>query len=164
MFGFNRLIKRFLTLILSIYILTMPVLAHPGGTDGEGGHWNHSAGEYHYHHGYSAHNHYDMDEDGIIDCPYNFENNEMNNYSSYISPKNFPNSRISAFENLLNELEDEQRESNNAKPYNWYKIETANQHTDIKPIIPEWATYAIALFVAIIAAFSILLLSKIRGK
>lgn len=41
--------------------------AHSGGTDGKGGHWNHSTGEYHYHHGYSAHQHIN----GI--CPYDFE-------------------------------------------------------------------------------------------
>jgi hypothetical protein len=46
--------------------------AHPGRTDGSGGHYNRSTGEYHYHHGYSAHDHYDMDKDGDVDCPYDF--------------------------------------------------------------------------------------------
>lgn len=44
-----------------------PAFAHPGGTDGKGGHWDHSTGKYHYHHGYSAHDH----EDGV--CPYDFD-------------------------------------------------------------------------------------------
>lgn len=55
------------------FLLVAPVFAHPGRTDGKGGHTDHSTGEYHYHHGYSAHDHYDMDRDGIVDCPYDFD-------------------------------------------------------------------------------------------
>ena len=60
--------------ILLNFLLTFPiyVYAHPGRTDSAGGHTNHSTGEYHYHHGYSAHDHYDMDGDGVSDCPYDF--------------------------------------------------------------------------------------------
>jgi len=39
--------------------------AHSGRTDSNGGHYNRSTGEYHYHHGYSAHQH---NADGS--CPY----------------------------------------------------------------------------------------------
>ena len=42
-------------------------------------HHDHSTGEYHYHHGYSAHSHYDIDGDGIIDCPYDFDNKTNHN-------------------------------------------------------------------------------------
>lgn len=59
--------------ILSILALPLVAKAHPGKTDSAGGHTNHDTGEYHYHHGYSAHQHYDMDGDGVIDCPYNFK-------------------------------------------------------------------------------------------
>ncbi len=38
--------------------------AHSGRTDSNGGHYNHSTGEYHYHHGYPEHQH----TNGI--CPY----------------------------------------------------------------------------------------------
>lgn len=38
--------------------------AHSGGTDSNGGHYNRKTGEYHYHHGYSAHQH----PGGV--CPY----------------------------------------------------------------------------------------------
>lgn len=31
--------------------------AHSGNTDAQGGHYNHSTNEYHYHHGYPAHQH-----------------------------------------------------------------------------------------------------------
>lgn len=59
------------------------VTAHPGRTDSRGGHYDRSTGEYHYHHGYSAHQHYDIDGDGKKDCPYNFKDktNHSNNSS-----------------------------------------------------------------------------------
>lgn len=31
--------------------------AHPGGTDAHGGHTDRATGEYHYHHGFAAHQH-----------------------------------------------------------------------------------------------------------
>ena len=65
--------RRFVLLILIVFVLTIPVRAHPGGTDGNGGHYDHSTGEYHYHHGYGAHDHEDLDGDGVLDCPYNFK-------------------------------------------------------------------------------------------
>lgn len=51
-------------LFLILLSLALPVLAHSGRTDSSGGHYNRSTGEYHYHHGYSAHQH----PDGV--CPY----------------------------------------------------------------------------------------------
>lgn len=47
-----------------IVLLTSTIFAHSGRTDRFGGHYNHKTGEYHYHHGMPAHNHYN----GI--CPY----------------------------------------------------------------------------------------------
>lgn len=64
---------KYAILLFLVMILPVPVLAHPGKTDGKGGHTDRSTGEYHYHHGYSAHQHYDMDGDGKEDCPYDFE-------------------------------------------------------------------------------------------
>jgi hypothetical protein len=66
----------FVKLLLALAIcIHLPVIAfaHPGGTDSSGGHTNHNTGDYHYHHGYPAHDHYDMDGDGIVDCPYKFD-------------------------------------------------------------------------------------------
>ena len=55
----------FLILTISlIFIITIPVFAHSGNTDSSGGHYNHSTGDYHYHHGYPAHYH----TNGV--CPY----------------------------------------------------------------------------------------------
>lgn len=58
--------------IVSLCLIPVTASAHPGRTDANGGHWDNSTGEYHYHHGYSAHDHYDMDGDGVVDCPYDF--------------------------------------------------------------------------------------------
>ena len=65
-----------LKLLLCIMLcLSLPVAAyaHPGKTDSQGGHTNQSTGEYHYHHGQPEHQHYDMDGDGLPDCPYDFQ-------------------------------------------------------------------------------------------
>ncbi len=60
-----------LLFMLSVFMIT--AFAHPGKTDGSGGHTDHSTGEYHFHHGYPEHSHYDVDGDGTIDCPYDFD-------------------------------------------------------------------------------------------
>lgn len=59
--------KKLAVFIALVGLLIVPALAHPGGTDYKGGHTDHSTGEYHYHHGYSAHDHVD----GV--CPYDFD-------------------------------------------------------------------------------------------
>lgn len=51
----------------------LSVYAHPGRTDSNGGHTDHSTGEYHYHHGQSAHQHFDIDGNGSPDCPLTFD-------------------------------------------------------------------------------------------
>ena len=66
------IIKRpFSLIICSLFFLlfafSSTTLAHSGRTDENGGHYDRSTGEYHYHHGYPAHQH----EDGI--CPYDFD-------------------------------------------------------------------------------------------
>ena len=55
-----------LLLIAVVALLIVPISAHPGGTDSNGGHYDHSSGDYHYHHGYPAHDH----PGGK--CPYDF--------------------------------------------------------------------------------------------
>lgn len=84
--------RRLYTTILCfamLLVLSIAIIAHPGRTDGAGGHWDHSTGEYHYHHGYGPHDHYDIDGDGEIDCPYNFVDKESSSGSS--SRTNEPN-------------------------------------------------------------------------
>ena len=65
--------RRVFGLILLLMILALPgsVLASRGGTDANGGHYDHTTGLYHYHHGYPAHQH----ENGI--CPYTGEKWEL---------------------------------------------------------------------------------------
>lgn len=65
--------RKFLLSIILICVLVLPASAHPGRTDGSGGHYDHSTGEYHYHHGYPPHDHEDLDGDGDLDCPYKFK-------------------------------------------------------------------------------------------
>lgn len=74
----------FFAILSCIVLLTTVVSAHSGRTDSNGGHYDHSTGKYHYHHGYSAHQHYDMDGDGVKDCPHDFEDKtKYNNNNEY---------------------------------------------------------------------------------
>lgn len=63
------MLKKILIFIAVLTLLCANVYAHSGRTDGAGGH--NSPSGYHYHHGYSAHQH----PDGI--CPYD------DRYSNY---------------------------------------------------------------------------------
>lgn len=73
------------------------VFAHPGRTDENGGHTNHSTGEYHFHHGYPAHQHSDTNGDGILDCPYSYSNNTTNtNKSSSSATRSAPDNSYSS--------------------------------------------------------------------
>lgn len=49
--------KRMCSFVFACVLLLSFAYAHPGKTDGKGGHTDHSTGEYHYHHGYPAHQH-----------------------------------------------------------------------------------------------------------
>lgn len=60
----KRLVWILIVVALVVAALGVTALAHSGRTDANGGHWNHSTGEYHYHHGMSAHQH----PNGV--CPY----------------------------------------------------------------------------------------------
>ncbi len=75
--------------ILSVLLITLiiPVFAHPGSLDANGGHYDRSTGEYHYHHGYSAHQH----ENG--ECPYDFKDNANTEYN----PNNNSSSSSSSY-------------------------------------------------------------------
>ena len=75
-------------LMLMSLFLTLPVYAHSGRTDSKGGHINYSTGEYHYHHGYSAHQH----PNGV--CPYSSSNTSNNQSDSSNSDKS--ESKLSA--------------------------------------------------------------------
>lgn len=58
--------KKLVSVLLCLLLLALPSAAHSGRTDSDGGHTDHSTGEYHYHHGQPAHQHTGGD------CPYNW--------------------------------------------------------------------------------------------
>lgn len=60
----KKRIAALLCAVLCIVLLIVPSSAHSGRTDSRGGHYNTATGEYHYHHGYPAHQH----PNGV--CPY----------------------------------------------------------------------------------------------
>ena len=59
--------------LLALFLCAGLALAHSGGTDSDGGHWDSSTSTYHYHHGYKAHAHtggvcpYDLDDQTSIE-------------------------------------------------------------------------------------------------
>ncbi len=59
--------KKHLLILCALFLaLSVTASAHSGRTDWRGGHYVRGTGEYHYHHGYPAHQH----TNGI--CPYNY--------------------------------------------------------------------------------------------
>ena len=64
--------------VCAFMVLACPAFAHSGRTDSRGGHYDRSTGEYHYHHGYSAHQH----ENGV--CPYDY-NDATDHYYKGVS-------------------------------------------------------------------------------
>lgn len=88
-------IKRFVCVMLSLLLLCFLVtiaFAHSGKTDGNGGHYDRSTGEYHYHHGYPAHQH-DSGE-----CPYDYKDETNHQSHSNKIPsesKDYDRSKIS---------------------------------------------------------------------
>lgn len=65
--NYKKIIGRLLLIVFSCIASLSVAFAHSGSLDSKGGHYNHSTGEYHYHHGYSAHEH----TNGV--CPFNFD-------------------------------------------------------------------------------------------
>ena len=59
--------KQIVLIVALVLSLSATAIAHPGRTDSEGGHHVGGTSEYHYHHGYEAHQH----TGGI--CPYDFD-------------------------------------------------------------------------------------------
>ena len=79
----------FVLLVLLVFPLT--TFAHSGRTDSSGGHYDYSTGKYHYHHGFSAHQH----KNGI--CPFDFSNDNVLddlNSNSYIKKNSYFNYTI----------------------------------------------------------------------
>ena len=71
----KKLLLPFAAVVL-MFLLSISAFAHPGRTDSQGGHRDSSTGTYHYHHGYSAHQH----PNGV--CPYDFDDKTNTSPSS----------------------------------------------------------------------------------
>ena len=81
----RRIVILLFNFILTMSFLSTVAYAHPGRTDGNGGHFDRDSGEYHYHHGYPAHSHTNGE------CPYDFDdktNHTPNNSNSHNSNDN----------------------------------------------------------------------------
>ena len=83
--------KKLLLSFFLVFVISAVVFAHPGRTDKNGGHYNRETGEYHYHHGYPAHQHtggvcpYNFDDQtGISSYPYQSEENTAINEKPYV--------------------------------------------------------------------------------
>lgn len=63
----KKRLTSFFALFLLLLAVPLAVFAHSGGTDANGGHYDSSTREYHYHHGYPAHQH----PNGV--CPYDYD-------------------------------------------------------------------------------------------
>ena len=104
--------KLYLIIVIALLIIHIPLnnFAHKGRTDSNGGHYNRSTGEYHYHHGYGPHQHID----GI--CPYEYddktsgelssnssivENNNNNSTSSNITKSNSTKEENNILKNIV---------------------------------------------------------------
>lgn len=70
----KKLFTMSIVLGMVIFLIATVAYSHPGKTDEYGGHYDNETGEYHYHHGYPAHEHIDGK------CQYDFE--DKTNYSS----------------------------------------------------------------------------------
>lgn len=84
----------FLFVSILCLLFTLSAAAHSGRTDSKGGHYDRSTGEYHYHHGYPPHNHYNGE------CPYLVKEETQNN-TSYNSSKSSNSTFITVIVILL---------------------------------------------------------------
>lgn len=104
---------------MALLLLTV-ASAHSGRTDGRGGHYDSATGEYHYHHGYEAHRHTDLDDDGIPDCPYDFddktgESSGSSSSSSQVSQEERTDSAAETSNTYSNLLEKSRAPANQAR-------------------------------------------------
>lgn len=137
---FKKIVFSFLIVLLSSSIPTT-VYAHPGKTDDNGGHFDRATGEYHYHHGYEAHQHTDMDGDGVPDCPFDYDDKTRQSSSS--------SSNISSY------LSSATAET---KPPEYYTI-TKTEEVQVE-VLPTWIYYCFAMFALVVLILSIVIKNK----
>lgn len=130
--------RKFILLCLCIILplsISLHTSAHSGRTDANGGHTDHSTGKYHYHHGYPAHDHYDIDGDGIVDCPY-----ELDDKTNHGGGSNFNNST----ENITDSsIDDKTSQSGGNTSGNIAEDELPIEDKELKEV-PVWVYWLIA--------------------
>lgn len=96
-------------IIFVLFLYSLPSYAHSGKTDAYGGHYNKSTGEYHYHHGYGAHNHINGE------CPYDFD--DKTNHNKY---------------NFDGETDRDKYNHDNTTNHNNYSFDNTSDYTKIE--------------------------------
>lgn len=123
--------KKIISLFAVIGIVALSLIsafAHSGRTDSNGGHYDRSTGEYHYHHGYSAHQH----PNGV--CPYRDDSYDEIDWERAYS---------------LAREKDKERESTTRQKPTTTKTETKEN------AIPDWLVNIFPAVVICVAVFSV---------
>ena len=123
-------------MLIIVLLTSFPtiLLAHSGKTDSNGGHYDSSTGEYHYHHGYPAHQH----PNGI--CPYD-DASEIT-FDTY-TPRNEETKKTSKNTNTGNS-------TNNEITNKTIKIEKNSIYLIINDDIWYLSIYEVILWISII--------------
>lgn len=145
--------KKIITLLIVIILIGSSLIfafAHSGRTDSNGGHYNRSTEEYHYHHGYSAHQHVN----GV--CPYDFDDktgSSSGSSSDLLSAETYRKYWQDAKEEI-SELEEELAEENNKSK----KFE--KQLSELKETLSEYEFILIASVITV----SVIIFIAIKNK
>lgn len=150
--------KLFSLLLCFIFfmIFTIPIFAHGGRTDAQGGHNDNINGGYHYHHGFEAHDHHGGE------CPYFSDETaesknsfDESNESNTTTEETFeippmPDLDFTFDEDILNPNIDESYESNFTNES--HDITDSNNKTEDHIIwdIFKWVAIVIAIIIIII--------------
>ena len=121
--------KELLLCLLLLSVLLPCASAHGGKTDADGGHYDTQTGEYHYHHGYSAHQH----PNGV--CPYDsavqtntsYQTKKQVDEDKWIEPteSSFQYHHNEGYLTFISEMID----SEEYQPYEYMLIDMANENT-----------------------------------
>lgn len=114
--------KIFLNIVLCFFIFSIAASAHSGKTDSSGGHYNRSTGEYHYHHGYPAHQH----QNGK--CPYEYDD-QTSHSSGSSSVKEQPK------EDVKTQPDDDSEDYLSAQIQEFFQRSEEQQRTDEMPAL-----------------------------
>lgn len=146
--------KRFILLCLCIILpltISLRTSAHSGRTDSNGGHIDYDTGEYHYHHGYPAHDHYDIDGDGVVDCPY-----ELDDKTNHDGGSNFNNSTENKTDSSI---DDKTSQSGGNASGNIAEDELTIEDKELREV-PVWVYWLIAGFCSTIAVLAYIIKCK----